>query len=158
MNSFTALVTLDDVLLDIHAPDGKAVFRAIAQAWERLRGLDAAHVAASLLAREKLGSTALGKGVAIPHARITGLRNALGAVVRPRRPIQFDSPDDQPVGHFFVLLVPEAATQRHLQILADAATMLAEARFRTCLEACMSPGAVCDLMASWTPAARGGAA
>lgn len=150
MNPFTALVSLNDVLLDIEAQDAKALFWAIAQAWERLYGVDAANVAASLMARETLGSTGLGNGVAIPHARIAGLRNALGAVVRPRKPIHFGSPDGQLVGHFFVLLVPEAATQQHLQILAGAASLLAEVRFRTRLEACTSPNAVRDLMASWT--------
>jgi nitrogen PTS system EIIA component len=151
MNAFTALVTLNDVLLDIDAPDAKALFRAIANVWERRHGVDAADVAASLLAREKLGSTGLGKGVAIPHARIAGLGQALGAVVRPRTPLHFGSPDGEPVGLLFVLLVPEAETQRHLQILADAATMLDEGQLRTALLTCTRPDAVCNLMALWAP-------
>ena len=82
----------------------------------------------SLFAREKLGSTGLGQGIAIPHGRIKGLKDALGAFVRPRQPIPFDAPDGKPVSLVFVLLVPEQATEKHLQILSELAADVQRAR------------------------------
>jgi PTS system nitrogen regulatory IIA component len=103
----------------------------------------------SLNAREKLGSTGLGQGVAIPHARIKGLAKAVAAFVRPKLPIQFDSPDDDPVGCFFVLLVPAQATEQHLQILANVAQMLSNAQFRDRLGESKSQDEIHQLFAVW---------
>jgi PTS system nitrogen regulatory IIA component len=84
----------------------------------------------SLFAREKLGSTGLGQGVAIPHGRIKGMKEALGALVRMRQAIPFDAPDSQPVALIFVLLVPDRATDVHLQILSELAQMFSDKAFR----------------------------
>src|SRR5205823_13081022 len=95
---------------------------------------DRAHIARSivfdsLFAREKLGSTGLGQGIAIPHGRIKGLDHALAAFVRPREPIPFDAPDGKPVGQVFVLLVPEHAPAEHLQLLSQLAGMVTARTF-----------------------------
>ena len=84
----------------------------------------------NLFARERLGSTGLGHGVAIPHGRIKGLKNPLAAVLRVQQPIAFDAPDDEPVSLLIFLLVPEAATQRHLEILSEIAEMLSDRTLR----------------------------
>jgi PTS system nitrogen regulatory IIA component len=89
----------------------------------------------SLFAREKLGSTGLGQGVAIPHGRIKGLKDATGAFLRLAAPVPFDSPDGKPVSLLFVLLVPEVATEQHLQILSELAQHFSD---RTCREALAS--------------------
>ncbi len=93
-------------------------------------GLDPAQVVASLCGREELGSTALGQGVAIPHARVKGLRQALAGFIRLRPPIAFDAPDGKPVSEALILLVPGHATEEHLQMLAEAAQMFSDRRFR----------------------------
>ena len=82
-----------------------------------------------LIAREKLGSTGLGGGIAIPHCRIGNCERPLGTLVSVEEPIDFDAPDDQAVDLLFVLLVPEEANQEHLDTLARIARVLSEADF-----------------------------
>jgi len=98
----------------------------------------------ALTAREKLGSTGLGQGIAIPHGRIKGLKDARGAFVRLAQPIAFDAPDGRPVNQVFVLLVPEQATERHLELLSELAQMFSERAFRERL------AAAADAHAAWT--------
>ena len=84
----------------------------------------------SLFSRERLGSTGLGHGVAIPHGRIKGLKSPMAAVFQLARPIGFEAPDELAVGLMIFLLVPEAATQKHLEILSEIAEMLSDADLR----------------------------
>jgi PTS system nitrogen regulatory IIA component len=83
----------------------------------------------SLLAREKLGSTGLGKGIAIPHCRINKCDQAIGTLVTLQEPIDFDAPDGQAVDILFILLVPEEAHQQHLDILASIARLFSQDDF-----------------------------
>jgi PTS system nitrogen regulatory IIA component len=84
----------------------------------------------SLLGRERLGSTALGKGVAIPHARVSQCDTTLAAFVQLEKGIDFDALDKQPVDLLFALMVPENSTEEHLKILALLAQMFSEEEFR----------------------------
>ncbi|MDH5447198.1 MAG: PTS IIA-like nitrogen regulatory protein PtsN [Gammaproteobacteria bacterium] len=84
-----------------------------------------------LLARERLGGTGIGFGVAIPHGRLKNITQAIGAFVRLEHAIDFDSIDNQPVDLIFALLVPENSTEEHLQILASIASMFNEESART---------------------------
>jgi len=146
VNTFSSLVTPADVLLDLDVADADGLFRAIGARWNRVRDLTDADVAECLRARETLGSTALGEGVAIPHARIAGLALAVAAVVRLARPIPFNAPDNLPIDTCLVLLVPEAATEEHLRILGEAAEMLSLHRFREQLKACKNADEVIALL------------
>ncbi len=107
----------------------------------------------SLFAREKLGSTGLGQGIAIPHGRIKGLKEAVGAFVRMKQPIPFDAPDGQPVNLIFVLLVPDRATDLHLQILSELAQMFSDKPFRERLLASATPRPRCSQLVSRVAAA-----
>ncbi|MEM8562684.1 MAG: PTS sugar transporter subunit IIA [Pseudomonadota bacterium] len=82
-----------------------------------------------LNAREKLGSTGLGDGIAIPHCRVEGCSEPLGTLITLEQPIDFDSPDDQPVDLVFALLVPQQADQQHLDILAEMARLFSQPGF-----------------------------
>lgn len=82
-----------------------------------------------LIAREKLGSTGLGQGIAIPHCRMESCTQPLGTLLTLKDPIPFDAPDDSPVDLLFVLLVPAEAHQQHLDILADIAGLFSQAEF-----------------------------
>jgi len=82
-----------------------------------------------LLERERLGSTGLGQGIALPHARIKGVEDARGAFVQLQSAIDFDAIDDQPVDLVFGLLVPDEATQEHLNLLAKLATLFSDTDF-----------------------------
>ena len=91
--------------------------------------LTASDIFSSLLAREKLGSTALGDGIAIPHCRIEGCSTAVGTLLTLEEPIDFDAPDGQPVDILFVLLVPAEAHQEHLTILGGLAQLLSNSEY-----------------------------
>ena len=97
--------------------------------------------------REKLGSTGLGRGIAIPHGRIKGLKKACGAFIRLATPIPFDAPDGEPVSLLFVLLVPEQATEQHLQILSELAERFSERPCREALTAARDAEAVRQTLA-----------
>ena len=132
----------------MNVPGGskKRVLEQIAQLIARdLPDLDAQQIFESLIAREKLGSTGLGQGIAIPHGRIKGLKQAAGAFMRLATPVPFDSPDGRPVNLLFVLLVPEQATDQHLQILSELAQRFADRSFREALQLAPDPAAVVAL-------------
>jgi PTS system nitrogen regulatory IIA component len=130
MNPLTNLLSADQVLLDLEASSKKRVFEQAGMLFENRLGLARSIIFDSLFAREKLGSTGLGQGVAIPHGRIKGLKQAVGAFLRLATPVPFDSPDGRPVDLLFVLLVPEQATEQHLQILSELAQKFSDRAFR----------------------------
>ncbi|MCE1171327.1 MAG: PTS IIA-like nitrogen regulatory protein PtsN [Azovibrio sp.] len=130
MNLIAQLLPESHVLLGLEAGSKKRVFEQAGQLFETSCGISQTLVFDSLFAREKLGSTGLGQGIAIPHGRIKGLKQATGAFIRLAEAIAFDAPDGRPVAQLFVLLVPEQATEEHLQILSDLATRFADRQFR----------------------------
>lgn len=91
--------------------------------------LSATDIFNGLTAREKLGSTGLGHGVAIPHGRMAGIANSVGAFVRLKHPVDYDAHDGQPVDLVFGLVVPVAATEEHLKHLAAIAEKFSEEEF-----------------------------
>ena len=96
-----------------------------------------------------LGSTGFGLGIALPHARIKSLPQPVAAFVRLKLPIPFDAPDAKPVSHMVIFLVPEHATEHHLQMLAEIAQMFGDRHCREQLRSCDSPDAVCRLFSDW---------
>lgn len=148
MNPLTHILSVDQVVLDLDASSKKRVFEQAGMLFEARLGLARAVIFDSLFAREKLGSTGLGQGVAIPHGRIKGLKQAVGAFMRLQSPVPFDSPDGRPVSLLFVLLVPEQATEQHLQILSELAQRFSDPAFRASLTAAANPAAVVALFQS----------
>jgi len=152
MSPIAALLPAANIVVDLDGSTKAQLFAAVAEIFERSAGLSKASVAASLAAREKLGSTGLGQGIAIPHGRIHGLRDAVGAYVRLRQPVPFDAPDGKPVDQLFVLLVPEHATDQHLQLLSELAQMLSDRALRDRLAQARDAAAIADVFQRWTPA------
>jgi PTS system nitrogen regulatory IIA component len=114
----------------------------------RTTGLPSAAVLAALLEREAAGSTGLGEGVALPHARLDGLERLQGVFVRLDAPVPFDAVDDQPVDLILALLVPAEATGlEHVQALARAARLLRRPELREQLRKAQTPDAVHALLA-----------
>jgi PTS system nitrogen regulatory IIA component len=150
MNKIAPLLPQSNILLDIQAPNKKRLFEEVSQLFSANAGLAPALVFDSLSARERLGSTGLGQGIAIPHGRIRGLTEAQGAFVRTQEPIAFDAPDGRPVTQAFVLLVPQQATEQHLQLLSELAQMFSDRAFRDELAAAADPAQVHALFADWT--------
>ncbi len=149
MNLIAKLLKVESVLVDLDASSKKRVFEHAGLMFENLQGIARSSVFDALFAREKMGSTGLGLGIAIPHGRIKGLKEAHGAFLRLANPVQFDAPDGQPVYLIFVLLVPEAATEQHLQMLSELAQMFSDKGFREQLTAAPDAAAVHALFAQW---------
>lgn len=151
MNRLAAILPAPLVQVNVDATSKKRVFEQVGLMFENEQSLSRALITDSLFARERLGSTGLGHGVAIPHGRIKGLKNPLAAVVRVQQAIGFDAPDDEPVSLLIVLLVPEAATQRHLEILGEIAEMLSERELRERLKSEPDAAVVHQLISAWQP-------
>jgi nitrogen PTS system EIIA component len=130
MNRLASILSAEQVLVQVDVSSKKRAFEEVGLLFENLHGLSRALVTDSLFSRERLGSTGLGHGVAIPHGRIKGLKAPMAAVMQLATPIGFDSPDEQAVGLMIFLLVPEAATQKHLEILSEIAEMLSDSALR----------------------------
>lgn len=151
MSLLTRLLPLSNVVLDLDVTSKKRVFEHAGILFENSLGIGRAKIFDALLARERLGSTGLGHGVAIPHGRISGLKTAAGAFLRTRTPIAFESPDGNPVNLIFVLLVPEKATDQHLQILSELAQMFSDRNIRTTLGNAADAQTAQDIIVKWEP-------
>lgn len=151
MNLISPLLKADNVLADVDVSSKKRLFEQAAQLIHASHAVDAQEVFESLFSREKLGSTALGYGIAIPHGRIKQLGETACAFARLKTPIEFDAPDGQPVDLVFVLLAPAAATDVHLQILGELAAMFSDENFRGRLRAAPDAAALHRLLTEWAP-------
>lgn len=125
------MIRIEDILTParslVNVPGGskKRVLEQIARVLGRdLPDLDTQAIFESFIAREKLGSTGFGNGIAIPHCRMSGCASPFSAILRLDAPVDFDAIDGAPVDLLFVLLVPEAATDEHLELLRQIASML----------------------------------
>ena len=149
MNLIAKLLPPANVVVGLEASSKKRAFEQAGLLFENNHGIGRSTVFDSLFAREKLGSTGLGQGIAIPHGRIKGLKDALGAFIRLAKPVPFDAPDGRPVTMLFVLLVPEQANEHHLQLLSELAQMFSDRAFREQLMSAPDSLAVHGLFAGW---------
>jgi PTS system nitrogen regulatory IIA component len=140
--SLQTLLTPSHIQLGLAATSKKRIFEEIGFLFERTAKLDRSAVTDSLFARERLGSTGLGHGVAIPHGRIKGLKEPHIAMFQLSAGIGFDAVDDAPVSLLFALLVPENATQKHLDLLSGIAELLGDEAKREALKTATSAEAV----------------
>ncbi|NWG39215.1 MAG: PTS sugar transporter subunit IIA [Hydrogenophilaceae bacterium] len=151
MNLIAPLISSDSTVLNQAFSSKKKLFEHAAQLFESFKGLKRQEVFDSLFERERLGSTALGFGVAIPHGRIKSLKEATGAFYRLTPGLEFDAPDTRPVSLCFILLVPQDANERHLQILGELAQLFGDAATRDRLMKVGTPDELQNLLNSWKP-------
>jgi len=118
------LLSPDAVLMPLRASSKKQALQEISAAAARLAGLDEQAIFGALLQRERLGSTGVGEGIAIPHGKLPGVSRLFGLVARLEKPLDFESVDGQPVDLIFLLLAPEGAGADHLKALARVARAL----------------------------------
>ncbi len=149
MNRLASILPAAQVLVHVDATSKKRAFEEAGLLFENLHGLSRSLVTDSLFSRERLGSTGLGHGVAIPHGRIKGLKAPMAAVLQLASPIGFDAPDEQAVSLLIFLLVPEAATQKHLEILSEIAEMLSDTNLREKLATSADAADLHGLIANW---------
>lgn len=112
--------------------------------------LDRKTVLQTLIERERLGSTGIGSGVALPHGRISGLDDVIGAVVVLANPLDYDALDNTPVNLAFGLLVPAQANEQHLKILAHLARLFSDENFRSKIFSASDNQEAFDLLTTWT--------
>ena len=130
MSTIAEYLWPEDILLDIEVASKDQLFDEIGRHMEREHAMPREWVAAGLSRREQVGSTGLGEGIAIPHARVEKLSRIQAAYLRLKEPIPYDAPDGRPVADVLVLLVPKHATEEHLQILADVTQIFADSQFQ----------------------------
>lgn len=153
MSTIAKLLSSKDIRLDIEASSRDRLLQEIARHMEREHGMPQDWVFQSLSRREKVGSTAIGEGVAIPHARIKNLQRIQLAYIRLSQPIPFDAPDGKPVSDILVILVPKEATEEHLRILSEVTQMFSEPQFRQQLRNCSEAAETKRLFDDWLLAA-----
>src|SRR5574343_134983 len=129
MNRLASLLPADQVLVSVDATSKKRAFEEAGLLFESLPGLS--------------------HGVAIPHGRIKGLKAPMAAVFQRAQPIGFDAPDEQPVGLLMFLLGPEAATQKHLEILSEIAELLSDGPLRERIKGCADAVELHRMIAGW---------
>ena len=148
MNLMSRILPLQNVVLDLEATSKKRAFEQAALLFENHHGLARTAVFQSLIGRERLGSTALGHLIAVPHGRIKGLKEPVAAFYRLAEPVRFDPNDGRQASILFFLLVPEAATQIHLDLLSEIARLASNEALRQKLMVEPDPEVIHQLLTS----------
>jgi PTS system nitrogen regulatory IIA component len=145
------IISPDRVVCDIDASSKKRALEQLSDmiATDSSPSLLPKDVVDSLIARERLGSTGIGYGVAIPHGRVKNADHAIAAFARLHEGIDFDAADNQTVDLLFALLVPEDSTTEHLQLLAQLAEMFSDESFRTQLRTTKDRQDIYTLLSTW---------
>lgn len=151
VTNLSKILPPENVVLDLEVSSKKRVFEQAGLIFENNCGISRSHVTDNLFARESLGTTGLGYGVAVPHGRIEGLKTPVAAFVRLSTPIPFEAPDGKPVSLLFFLLIPHNVTQQHLEILSEIASMFSDGTCRTFLSDEPSPERIHDVIINWKP-------
>ncbi|CAB1277264.1 PTS sugar transporter subunit IIA [Candidatus Nitrosacidococcus tergens] len=146
----TEILTLEQVIIDFSASSSKQVLEQLAKLLSHgTYGLEVTDILSHLLSRERLGSTSIGNGVAIPHARIEGSPYTIAAFIRLKEGIDFNAIDNKPVSLFFALLVPEKSTDEHLNLLAQLATLFRNSKLRQYLREVKDPQELLQALIEW---------
>ncbi len=148
MNLMSRILPLSNVVLDLTVTSKKRAFEQAGLLFENHNGISRTAVFQSLITRERLGSTALGHQVAVPHGRIKDLKEPCAAFIRLTDPVRFDATDGRAASLLFILLVPENATQTHLDLLAEIARLMSNADIRHALATETDPEVVHRLLTS----------
>lgn len=144
------MISADLILPDLRATSKKQAFRSIAEAVSSLVGSPAEAVFDALMARERIGSTGIGGGVAIPHVKIDGLNRIFGVLARLDSPVDYDAIDGAPVDLIFMMLVPaESKTTQHLKVLAQISRFLKDGDTCETLRSCSERKKIEDLINEW---------
>ena len=120
----TEILAPEAVLANLKVTSKKQVLQELAQRAAKLSGVDERVIFDTLLERERLGTTGVGRGIAIPHGKLADISHVMGIFVRLIKPIDFDAIDDEPVDLLFLLLAPEGAGAEHLKALARVSRLL----------------------------------
>ena len=146
----TEIITPERIACDVDAQSKKRALEHLSEIISRTEDtISSNDVFESLLARERLGGTGVGHGVAIPHGRLKDNSHTLGAFIKLQKGVDYDAADHQPVDLLFALLVPKESTDEHLQILAQLAKMFSNEDFRQKLRNAETSQAIHQLLSDW---------
>ncbi|MDQ0315157.1 PTS IIA-like nitrogen regulatory protein PtsN [Amorphus orientalis] len=151
------LLSLEGVVPALKAQSKKQVLQELAAKAATQTGLPEREIFETLLHRERLGSTGVGDGIAIPHGKLVPLKKIVGVFARLERPVEFDALDEQPVDLVFLLLAPEGAGADHLKALARIARVLRQGETADKLRASRDPAALYALLTQPSATAEEGA-
>jgi PTS system nitrogen regulatory IIA component len=154
MTTIAKILSPENVILDLAVSSKKRAFEQAGLTFENNNGIARSIVSENLFARERLGSTGLGHGIAVPHGRIKELKAPLALFMRLAEPIPFESPDGLPVTLLVFLLIPDNVTQQHLDVLAELAEMLSDEDLRADLDADKDPQSVYAKLVTWQSATK----
>jgi len=146
MNLTSRILPPSNIVLDLAVTSKKRALEQASLLFENHHGIARTTVFHSLMGRERLGSTALGHSVAVPHGRIKDLKEPCAAFFRLTEPVRFDASDDRMASLLFILLVPETATQLHLDLLAEIARLMSDADTRHKLATESDPAVIHSLL------------
>lgn len=149
------LVSPEGVFLNMKVSSKRQLFQEVAATVERSLGIEQAVTLAALIQREKLGTTGIGDGIAVPHARLKGLGSLTGLFARLARPVDYDALDDEPVDLVFVVLAPEAGNADQLKALARIARLMRDPAVAVELRTATDKGRVAEILHGETGAAGG---
>lgn len=141
--------TLDVVSLDVEATSRKRLFEDGALLLERSHGISHEEIFDALTQRERLGSTSVGHGCALPHARLDSMTEPAIALIRTQTGIDYDSVDDEPVNLFLFLIVPSRDPEQHLELLQRCALLLSDSAMRNVLRCASSSREICQAIWDW---------
>ncbi len=140
------LIDAQAVLGTLRPSSKKQLFQLLAERAAERAGLDERMIFDALLAREKLGSTGVGQGIAIPHAKLAPLNQIVGLFARLEKPLDYEALDDQPVDLVFLLLAPEGAGAEHLKALARVSRLLRDPQVQSRLRGTSDPIALFSIL------------
>lgn len=140
------LITPEAVIAALKAKTKKQALQELSEKAASLTGLSARDIFETLLQRERLGSTAVGRGIAIPHGRLPALKGIFSLFARLEQPIEFEAVDEEPVDLIFLLLAPEHAGADHLKALARISRLLREPQTIERLRASHAPAALYSVL------------
>lgn len=145
------LLSPERIRLDVQSSSKKRLLEVISEELARDNDeISAREIFESLCARERMGSTGLGKGVAIPHGRVKGSRHVQASFIRLKKPVAFDAVDGEPVDLLFCLAVPEDCGEDHLRLLAQVAELFSDAEVLRELRAAETPARMLQLLSGST--------
>lgn len=144
------IIQPEDVLIEAAAHSKASLVKKLSAYAARRTGLDEDVIRTALVRREELGSTGIGRGVALPHAAIAGLEDPFAVMLALKRPVDFQAIDDEPVDLVFLLLTPVGAPGKYLSILSAVARRLHAEAFVRALRSAVTPAALHALMVSET--------
>ncbi len=153
--NFAKHLPLTRVVLDLDVSSKKRLFEQIGLLFENENRIARATVFDALFAREKLGSTGLGHGVAIPHGRIKGLRDTLAVFIRTKDGVPFEAPDGENVRLVFAMLLPEHASEQHLLLLSELAEAFSDIDLRAALSKESRSDLAHQILTHWSPIGSG---